>query len=98
MEQETKKIFMWILKDMFGEEIPNKYIQALKTSQFKKPEVQEVYNYMKEYGTMNPDHEANAFHNFYSSKGWKVGKNTMKDWKAAVRNWSKDKRKNKLIV
>ncbi len=27
------------------------------------------------------------FFNFYTSKGWMVGKNKMKDWKAAVRNW-----------
>lgn len=27
------------------------------------------------------------FCDFYASKGWKVGKETMKDWKAAVRNW-----------
>lgn len=29
------------------------------------------------------------FHDFYTSKGWMVGKNKMKDWKAAVRNWEK---------
>lgn len=29
------------------------------------------------------------FHNFYESKGWKVGNQKMKDWKAAVRNWEK---------
>ena len=26
----------------------------------------------------------------YESKGWKVGKNPMKDWKAAVRNWERN--------
>lgn len=30
---------------------------------------------------------ADRFCNFYASKGWKVGKTPMKDWKAAVRNW-----------
>lgn len=30
------------------------------------------------------------FFDFYSSKGWMVGKNKMKDWKAAVRTWEKD--------
>jgi len=29
------------------------------------------------------------FLDFYTSKGWMVGKNKMKDWKAAVRNWEK---------
>jgi uncharacterized protein YdaU (DUF1376 family) len=28
-----------------------------------------------------------TWHNFYSSKGWMIGKNKMKDWKAAVRTW-----------
>ena len=27
------------------------------------------------------------FHSYYESNGWKVGKNPMKDWKAAVRSW-----------
>ena len=27
---------------------------------------------------------------FMKSKGWMVGKNKMKDWKAAVRTWEKD--------
>jgi hypothetical protein len=30
------------------------------------------------------------FVDFYTSNGWKVGKNSMKDWKAAVRAWEKD--------
>ena len=31
------------------------------------------------------------FINFYESKGWMIGKNKMKDWKAAVRTWAKPK-------
>ena len=30
------------------------------------------------------------FYNFYESNGWKVGKNPMKDWKAAVRTWKRN--------
>lgn len=37
--------------------------------------------------------DAERFINFYESKGWMVGKNKMKDWKAAVRTWAKDKPK-----
>jgi hypothetical protein len=33
--------------------------------------------------------EAERFVNFYESKGWMVGKNKMKDWRAAVRNWAR---------
>lgn len=77
--------------------IPTEALQLLKDDRFKKPSLDDVKNYMREYGTQNPIFEAEAFFNFYESKGWKVGKNQMKDWKAAVRNWSKDKRK-KLII
>ena len=73
-------------------------MELLKNDRFKKPSLEEVKNYMLEYGTQNYIFEAEAFFNFYESKGWKVGKNKMKDWKAAVRNWSKDKRKKKLII
>jgi hypothetical protein len=31
--------------------------------------------------------EAKAFFNHYESNGWMVGKNKMKNWEAAVRNW-----------
>ena len=30
-----------------------------------------------------------AFVDFYTAKGWRVGKNPMKDWQAAVRTWEK---------
>lgn len=35
---------------------------------------------------------AESFVDFYTSKGWMVGKNKMKDWKAAVRNWNRSQR------
>ena len=31
--------------------------------------------------------EAMSFFDYYSSKGWQVGRSPMKDWKAAARNW-----------
>lgn len=31
--------------------------------------------------------DANSFYSHYEAIGWKVGKNSMKDWKAAVRSW-----------
>lgn len=36
---------------------------------------------------VSPLQEANKFLNHYNSNGWKVGKNPMKSWKAAVTNW-----------
>ncbi len=57
---------------------------------FIPPKVDEVRSYCQENGYLAVDPE--RFINFYQSKGWKVGKESMKDWKAAVRNWdSRDK-------
>lgn len=37
-----------------------------------------------------PPVEAQRFWDYYQSNGWKVGRNPMKDWKAAVRNWQRN--------
>ena len=34
--------------------------------------------------------DAARFVNYYTANGWKVGKNPMKDWKAAVRTWERN--------
>jgi hypothetical protein len=50
------------------------------------------FNDILEYCMQNDlDLDVHKFLNFYESKGWMVGKNKMKDWKAAVRNWAKPK-------
>ena len=57
---------------------------------FKPPSVDEVSAYCQERGSgVDPQ----AFVDFYASKGWMVGKNKMKDWRAAVRNWERKERK-----
>lgn len=58
-----------------------------KASAFRPPELFEVESYCADRGN-NVD--ASRFHNFYTSKGWMVGKSKMKDWKAAVRTWEKE--------
>ena len=55
-------------------------------AKFAPPSVQEVREYCQERKN-NVDPE--VFVDFYASKGWKVGKNPMKDWKACVRTWEK---------
>ncbi len=42
--------------------------------------------------------QTQRFLDFYSSKGWMVGKNKMKDWKAAVRNWASRDEKPKIQI
>ena len=54
---------------------------------FKPPSAVEVTAYCTEKGYKV---DADAFIDFYDSKGWMVGKNKMKDWKASVRNWNRN--------
>ena len=56
---------------------------------FVKPTLEEVKAYCDE---RNNDIDAEAFIDFYEAKGWKIGKDSMKDWKAAVRNWDRSKK------
>ena len=58
-----------------------------KTTRFVKPTVEEIETYCKE---RNNNVDAHKFYNHYESNGWKVGKNPMKDWKAAIRTWEKN--------
>ena len=53
---------------------------------FTAPTVQEVTNYCRDKGYSI---DAERFVDYYESVGWKVGKNQMKDWKAAVRTWQR---------
>ena len=55
-----------------------------KRKVFVKPSLNEVQTYMTELKM--PD-LADRFISYYDSNGWKVGKNPMKDWKAAIRTW-----------
>ena len=59
-----------------------------KATRFIKPTIDEIKTFLndQEYET-DTDRYANRFYNFYESKGWKVGKEKMKDWKAAIRGW-----------
>lgn len=53
---------------------------------FVKPTVEEVRNYcLERNNNVNPE----KFVDFYESKDWYIGKNKMKDWKAAVRTWER---------
>ena len=53
---------------------------------FAKPTLEEVTAYCLERGK---GVDAQKWYDYYSANGWKVGKNPMKDWKAAVRTWER---------
>ena len=51
-----------------------------------RPSLDDVKSYCRE---RNNGVDAQKWYNYYSANGWKVGKNPMKDWKAAVRTWER---------
>ena len=61
-----------------------------KKALFKKPKLDEVENYCI---LRKNNIDAEAFIDFYESKNFMIGKNKMKDWKAAVRTWERREKK-----
>lgn len=59
-------------------------IASKKKLGFQKPTIEEVNAYIIEKGY---HFDAERFHAYYESNGWMVGRNKMKDWKAACRTW-----------
>ncbi|NBW36671.1 MAG: hypothetical protein EBR30_16945 [Cytophagia bacterium] len=70
---------------------------------FKIPEPIDVLNYMAELNQRAGNKwqqskvvlEAQKFFDFYTSNGWKVGRNSMKDWQATARNWMNNNKPTK---
>lgn len=60
-----------------------------KDKRFYPPTLDEVKQYCEE---RKNNIDPMAFIDFYSSKGWMIGKNRMKDWKAAVRTWERKRK------
>ena len=58
-----------------------------KRKRFEKPTLSEIKAYCIE---RNNNVDAQHFYDYYESNGWKVGKNSMKNWQAAVRTWEKN--------
>ena len=59
----------------------------VKAKRFVKPSLGDLENYCTE---RNNKVDVVKFFNYYESNGWKVGKNPMKDWMAAIRTWEKN--------
>ena len=58
-----------------------------KKERFKAPTVEEVQEYCTERGN---NIDAQHFVDYYSARGWMLGKNHIKDWKACVRTWERN--------
>ena len=59
------------------------------SKRFVPPTPEEVNAYCQE---RHNGIDGSEFCDFYTSKGWKIGKNPMKDWKAAVRTWERSRK------
>lgn len=82
--------------DPYKEESVKKKEENIKDKKkcmyFVPPTLEEVSEYIREKGYKV---DAEKFVDFYTSKGWMVGKNKMKDWKASVRTWAKSRMEGK---
>lgn len=65
-------------EDMVADKPPTRH-------KFSPPTVNEVKTYCQEQGYSV---DAERFVSYYESNGWMVGRNKMKNWQAAVRNWN----------
>lgn len=97
LNDPIKEMFMPPIKEKFKENntIYNNTINNKKenikrksnsVSRFVPPSLEEVQAYCRE---RNNNVDAERFIDYYIANGWQVGKNKMKDWKAAVRNWER---------
>ena len=83
-ETETKPNVNVNVNDNDNEILKEK--EKKKNRSFVKPSVQEVADYCRE----RLNHvDAQTFFDFYEAKGWMIGKEKMRDWKAAVRTWER---------
>lgn len=65
----------------------NKRIFSAPAREGIPPDIDDVKAYIAEKGYSV---DAENWYDFYQSKGWYVGKNKMKDWKAAIRTWERN--------
>lgn len=67
-----------------------------KNPRFHPPDLEEIKAYFAEKG--GTETQAKRFYDYYESNGWKVGKNSMRKWKAAASGWiSRDKEPQKAV-
>lgn len=73
-------------QDRIGKDRKGKDREKAQSARITPPTVDEV----RAYCTERKNHvDPETFVDFYASKGWKIGKNSVKDWKACVRTWER---------
>lgn len=66
-------------------------IKESKSKRFEPPAIEEIAMELKRQNIRHPFIQADKFWNFYESKNWMIGKNKMKNWKAAIKTWNFEK-------
>lgn len=72
------------IEDNIGGKYDGRSRPSAPRKKFEKPTVEEVAAYIRE---KHYNVDAQRFIDYYDSNGWKVGKNPMRNWKAAVSTW-----------
>lgn len=86
-EKSTPEIEIELEKDIeIEKEIDSSASTTTKRKRFEKPTLSEIKAYCIERGNKV---DAQHFFDYYESNGWRVGKNSMKNWQAAVRTWER---------
>lgn len=83
LEKSTPEIEIEI---KIEKEIDSSASTTTKRKRFEKPTLSEIKAYCIERGNKV---DAQHFFDYYESNGWRVGKNSMKNWQAAVRTWER---------
>lgn len=92
INQPTPNHFQEFKEDQEVQEVHQK--ENIKRKIFQKPSIEEVKAYCDE---RNNGIDAKTFVDFYEARGWMIGKNHMKDWKAAVRTWENKREQGDLF-
>ena len=74
-------------------------VKESRVNKTKNIEIPPLLEEVKKYCTeRNNGVDYEKWFNFYSAKGWLIGKNKMKDWKAAVRTWEDNKKDKRVYL
>jgi len=88
VEHVLKSVATEVQRNSTNKTEQNRTEQSKIKSRFAPPTQEEVASYCLE---RNNGVDSVKWFNFYSAKGWMIGKTKMKDWKAAVRTWEENK-------
>ena len=88
-ENENRDINKDVVKDVVKE-------KKTKREKFTIPTIEEV-RIFAESEMIGSTELPEKFHNYYESNGWLIGKVSMKNWKAAYKNWTKNEKQYEAV-